>query len=259
MASLIPSDLWDEPTLFAEDSPAKTYPSQGNAQDSQGKGPDSSGTHLLSRPMSKRNGSSWRMSPDYSRQIRDAISGQSRLHWPTQGMAILNGECWIRSSSECPNVAVESSLSQVLQSQTDSRYLLSEKAASGILRRAERRGRTLPPILREALLSATRKGLMPSPADQLGPRSEAEGGGHGVAVSYGFNPTGGTRDIGFAEEQAPTVRVGSGVGIPSPPGVVNALTASGLGGGGPDDNMAQAGHLVVQPLLTSDTEPSATR
>ena len=26
---------------------------------------------------------------------------------------------------------------------------------------------------------------------------------------------------------------------------VNALTANGLGGGGPDDNMAQAGHLVV--------------
>ena len=41
--------------------------------------------------------------------------------------------------------------------------------------------------------------------------------------------------------------------------IANALTASGLGGGGPDDNMAQAGHLVVQPLLTSDTEPSATR
>jgi DNA (cytosine-5)-methyltransferase 1 len=32
--------------------------------------------------------------------------------------------------------------------------------------------------------------------------------------------------------------------------VVNALTANGLGGGGPDDNMAQAGHLIVE----QDTE-----
>ena len=177
MSSLTPSDLWDEPTLFAEGSPVKTYPLQGSERDSLAKEPASSGMHSLSQRMSKHDGSSWRMSPDYSRQIRDAISEQSRLHWPTQGMCIWNGACLIRSSSESPNVAVESSLSQVLQTQTDARYLLSEKAASGILRRSERRGRTLPPILREALLSATRKDLMPSPADQLGPRSEAEGGG----------------------------------------------------------------------------------
>ena len=32
--------------------------------------------------------------------------------------------------------------------------------------------------------------------------------------------------------------------------VVNALTANGLGGGGPDDNLAQAGHLISQPPST---------
>lgn len=32
--------------------------------------------------------------------------------------------------------------------------------------------------------------------------------------------------------------------------VVNALTANGLGGGGPDDNLAQAGHLILQPHST---------
>ena len=151
MSSLTPSDWWEEPTLFAEDSPARTYPSPANEQGSLENVPASSGTHSLSRRMSKRDGSSWRTSPDCLRQIRDAISEQSSLHWPTQGFVIWNGGCLIRSSSECPNVAVESSLSQVLLSQTDDRYLLSAKAAAGILRRTEERGKPLPDRLRLAL------------------------------------------------------------------------------------------------------------
>ena len=151
MTSLTPSDWWEEPTLFAEDSPAKTYPSQASEQDLQGNVPASSGMHLLSRRMSKRDGSSWRTSPGCLRQIRDAISEQSSLHWTTQGFLTSNGKCWIRSSSECPNVAVASSLSQVLLTQVDDRYLLSAKAASGILRRTEGRGKPLPEALRMAL------------------------------------------------------------------------------------------------------------
>jgi hypothetical protein len=140
LTGLIESDLWEEQTLYAEGSPAKTYPSQVKGQDLQGTGPDCSGMHSLSLKLSKRDGSCWRMSPDYLRQIRDAISEQSLLHWPTQGMSTLNGDCLIRSSSESPNVDVESSLSQVLESQADDRYLLSPRAAAGILRRSERQG-----------------------------------------------------------------------------------------------------------------------
>ncbi len=151
MSSLTPSDLWDEPTLFVEGSPARTYPSQESELDLPGNVPASSGMHSLSRRMSKQDGSSWRMSPDCLRQIRDAISGQSSLHWTTQGFLTSNGKCWIRSSSECPNVAVESSLSQVLLTQVDDRYLLSGKAAAGILRRTEKRGKPLPERLRLAL------------------------------------------------------------------------------------------------------------
>ena len=151
LTGLIESDLWEEPTLYAEGSPAKTYPSQGNELDLQGKGPVYSGMHLLSQRMSKRDGLSWRMSPDYLHQIRGAISGSLLLHWPTQGMSMLSGGCLIRSSSESPSVAVECSLSQVLQSHTDDRYLLSPRAAAGILRRSERRGKTLPEPLRESL------------------------------------------------------------------------------------------------------------
>lgn len=36
-------------------------------------------------------------------------------------------------------------------------------------------------------------------------------------------------------------------------GVVNALTLNGLGGGGPDDNLAQAGHLIPLSLSLSPT------
>jgi len=46
---------------------------------------------------------------------------------------------------------VEPTLSSVLERQADSRYALSSKAAAGILRRAGRRGRTLPPMLESAL------------------------------------------------------------------------------------------------------------
>ena len=140
-------------TSSQEDSHARTYPSQGDGQDSRANEPDYSGTHSLSQRMSKRDGSSWRMSPDFLRQIRDAISEQSQLHWATQGFTTLNGGCLIRSSSESPNVDVECSLSQVLQPHVDDRYLLSEKAASGILRRSERRGKKLPEPLRQALLA----------------------------------------------------------------------------------------------------------
>ena len=54
---------------------------------------------------------------------------------------------------ECPNVATESSLLQILQPVTDvpEKYYLSAKACLGILRRARERGKELPEELRIAL------------------------------------------------------------------------------------------------------------
>jgi endonuclease V-like protein UPF0215 family len=61
--------------------------------------------------------------------------------------------------SEFPNDAVVSTLSDVLEPWHEGlrRYCLSAKAAKGIIRRAERRGRELPEPLRTALttLAAT--------------------------------------------------------------------------------------------------------
>lgn len=62
-------------------------------------------------------------------------------------------ECWTLSTSESPSDAVASSLSDVLEETHEglSKYCLSPKAAQGILRRAKRRGKTLPGPLAAAL------------------------------------------------------------------------------------------------------------
>ena len=53
--------------------------------------------------------------------------------------------------SECPKGAVEAFLSQILVAAVPSKYYLSKTACRGILRRAEERGKPLPPQLEVAL------------------------------------------------------------------------------------------------------------
>ena len=142
---------WDEQTLSVEGSLARTYPLRDDAQDLPDPDPVFSGTHSLSRRLSKRDGLSWRTCQDFYQATRDAISESSSLRFPTQGIATSSGEFWIRNSSEFPNVVVESSLSHVLETSVDDKYLLSPKACAGVLRRASRRGKTLPEPLAVAL------------------------------------------------------------------------------------------------------------
>lgn len=52
---------------------------------------------------------------------------------------------------EKPREENQTHLSEILQDKTNEKYNLSEKACIGILRRAEKRGKALPPILKEAL------------------------------------------------------------------------------------------------------------
>ena len=64
------------------------------------------------------------------------------------------GESLTPNTSEWPNDAAVCSLSQVLeQTSIPQRFFLSSTACAGILRRAEKRGKELPPALRTALLS----------------------------------------------------------------------------------------------------------
>ena len=55
------------------------------------------------------------------------------------------------NTGESPNDVVESTLSQILEVNAPEKFYLSAKACEGILRRAERRGKQLPPMLKEAL------------------------------------------------------------------------------------------------------------
>jgi len=62
------------------------------------------------------------------------------------------------NTSEWPNDAVVCSLSSVLDpaQSIPSRFFLSSKACAGILRRAEKRGKELPPLLLEALMQVAK-------------------------------------------------------------------------------------------------------
>lgn len=64
----------------------------------------------------------------------------------------LLGEHSMHSSGESPNVADESTLSQILEDSPHPKYYLSQRACLGILRRAENRGKELPKLLKDALV-----------------------------------------------------------------------------------------------------------
>jgi len=105
--------------------------------------------------MFSQNGLSGKMSQEPSAVTTVTTLRQSSKKWLTSGVITSNGTAWMRSSSESPNGVDEcsSSLASILQSSTEvgKKFYLSAKAAEGILRRASRRGKTLPLRLETAL------------------------------------------------------------------------------------------------------------
>ena len=96
-------------------------------------------------------GSCSRMFPDFSVLTTDeTLRKSSGFSWSSAGMGF-NGVCLTASFSESPSAAAVCSLSDVLESHAPQRFFLSQKAAQGILRRAKKRGRTLPERLMTAL------------------------------------------------------------------------------------------------------------
>lgn len=69
--------------------------------------------------------------------------------WET--VSALPGVSTTLSTGAFPNDERESTLSQILEVSAPEKYSLSRKACEGIIRRAERRGKILPPMLMEAL------------------------------------------------------------------------------------------------------------
>ncbi|AME03649.1 hypothetical protein AXE86_05950 [Selenomonas sp. oral taxon 136] len=85
-------------------------------------------------------------------QYLNMANGQTP-EWLNATSVKSHGASSTRNIGECPNVAVESFLSRILQPMTDvlEKYYLSAKACLGILRRAKERGKELPEELRIAL------------------------------------------------------------------------------------------------------------
>jgi hypothetical protein len=96
--------------------------------------------------------SSLRTFPDFFPRTTEGISPSFSRRWPSSGFTTSPGECWTADTSESPSDAAGfSSLADVLEDQVAPKYFLSPRAAAGILRRAEKRGRTLPAHLQQAL------------------------------------------------------------------------------------------------------------
>jgi hypothetical protein len=84
--------------------------------------------------------------------MKDGLLGPSSEGWQNSGMGSPT-EFWTLSTSEWPKDAAVCSLSDILEDNgsVPQRFYLSAKACAGILRRAEKRGKELPPQLKAAL------------------------------------------------------------------------------------------------------------
>jgi hypothetical protein len=91
-------------------------------------------------------------SPEWTFPFRKA-AGRTAASWSVLPVTTVSpGACLTRSMPEYHSAAVASSLSDILETgDVPQRYYLSAKACAGILRRAAKRGKTLPTMLLRAL------------------------------------------------------------------------------------------------------------
>lgn len=141
----------DQPTLFAAAGHAKTSAWLESVLDWLASDPDCSPSSFVSLTRSLPAGFSERTSLACFPRKAEETSTPSSRRWCNAGMAWPGG-CLTLNTSEFPSDGGASSLSAVLETQpVPQRYFLSQKAALGILRRAERRGKKLPAHLEAAL------------------------------------------------------------------------------------------------------------
>lgn len=156
-----------------------------------------------SRQSSKRSSASSNRKPPVLMCLQRVgrLGEDTTTAWVDDGAWL--GECMTRNTGECPNVAVESRLSQILEATPPAKYSLTAKACLGILRRAERRGKDLPKLLKAVLIRQS-QGALPqeqteAPAPTEAPTSYAvrirggcDGGGKGALVQEDKSGTLGT-------------------------------------------------------------------
>ena len=104
-----------------------------------------------SRPCSRKRSASSNRKPPVLKCLKKAgLPGAGIGTWTDDGAWL--DEYMTRNTGECPSVVVESRLSQILEATPHTKYCLSARACQGILRRAERRGKDLPKLLKEVLI-----------------------------------------------------------------------------------------------------------
>ena len=151
------SETQNQLTLFAEDSRAKITQWQESAAawlvTVARCGGRCTGSLLSAAP----RGLSERMCMASSYRTEEPTSVPSSPRLFNSGMASA-GLLWTANTSEWRNAGDACSLSDILEESPDPKYSLSAKACTGILRRAEKRGKALPNRLATALQAVVSAG-----------------------------------------------------------------------------------------------------
>ena len=112
--------------------------------------PSAATKEKTSEPSSKRSAPSVRKTL-MCLDLRPGMGGNLLgAYWEMD--TVLPGESMTLNTGESPNAVRESTLSQILDLNAPAKYYLSPKACAGIIRRAEKRGKERPAMLREALM-----------------------------------------------------------------------------------------------------------
>ena len=137
-------------TLFAAGSRAKTYQLPESARDWLESEADFGSSSIAFLQSLGRDGLSSRTSPACYPHQEGQTLPSSFAGWSNSGMACAGGYLTL-SMPEYHSDAAVCSLSDILETDVPRKYYLSARAARGILRRAEKRGRELPELLTESL------------------------------------------------------------------------------------------------------------
>lgn len=105
----------------------------------------------LGQSSRKQSKSQSRKSPLFLSLRTDGQQPDASPMWEENGALL--GAFSMLSFGECPSAENASHLSQILEASPHPKYSLSAKACLGIVRRAEHRGKELPPLLKAALLN----------------------------------------------------------------------------------------------------------
>jgi len=151
MCEMSESETLRQLTLFAAGSRAKTYQLPESARDWLESEADFGSSSIAFLQSLGHDGLLLRTSPACYPHQEGQTLPSSFEGWSNSGMACAGGYLTL-SMPEYHSDAAVCSLSDILETDVPRKYYLSARAARGILRRAERRGRQLPPLLEAALV-----------------------------------------------------------------------------------------------------------